>query len=134
MRQSVFRAAIDDGAGSVDAGYLALFWTMAATVSAIPVLLIVAGLAVHHGPDKAAEIIQAAGIAIGAVCTGAGVVIGAVGAFRMGDKPRAQTAELTTTTTRTETVTPGAQEPLQVDVVGLPNAKAAPKKAPARRR
>lgn len=133
MKQSVFRAAIDDGAGSVDAGYLALYWTMFATVGAIPFLLIVSGLAVYHSPEKAAEVIQATGIAIGAICTGAGVVIGAVGAFRMGDKPRAQTAELTTTTTRTETVTPGQQEPLQVDVVGLPNAKQATK-TPARRR
>lgn len=86
MRQSIFRSAIVGADGMVDAGYLALYWTMAATVSAIPFLLIVAGVAAHHSPEKAAEIIQSTGIAIGAICTGAGVVIGAVGAFRLGDK------------------------------------------------
>lgn len=131
MSRSVFRSAITDDRGIVDAGYLALFWTMAATVGAIPFLLVVAGLSVHHSPDKAAEIIQATGIAIGAICTGAGVVIGAVGAFRMGDKPHGPT-EVTTTTTRTKTE---PTDPLQVDVVGMPDAdKAAAKKTTKRRR
>lgn len=85
---SVFRSAITDNDGQVDAGYLALFWTMSVTVGAIPFLLIVAGVAIYHAADKAPEIIQSTGIAIGAICTGAGVVIGAVGAFRMGDKQR----------------------------------------------
>jgi len=89
MKKSVFRSAITGTDGSVDAGYLALFWTMCFTVSAIPFLLVVAGIAAYHQPDKSAEIIQSTGIAIGSVCTGAGVVIGAVGAFRMGDKPHA---------------------------------------------
>jgi hypothetical protein len=88
MSNSVFRSAITGTDGSVDPGYLALFWTMCFTVSAIPFLLIVTGLAAYHQLDKAGEIIQSAGVAIGAICTGAGVVIGAVGAFRMGDKPR----------------------------------------------
>ena len=85
--KSVFRSAVTGADGLVDAGYLALFWTMCFTVSAIPFLLIVCGFAVHHKPELSAEIVQATGIAIGAICTGAGVVIGAVGAFRMGDKP-----------------------------------------------
>lgn len=89
MKKPIFRSAVTNENGDVDAGYLALFWTMAATVGAIPFTLVVAGLAVHHSPEKAAEIIQATGVAIGAICTGAGVVIGAVGAFRMGDKDRA---------------------------------------------
>jgi hypothetical protein len=61
---------------------------MAVTVTAIPILVLLGIIAALRQPDKAAEIIQATGIAIGAVCTGAGVVIGAVGAFRMGDKQR----------------------------------------------
>lgn len=89
MSNSVFRSAITGTDGSVDPGYLALFWTMCFTVSAIPFLLIVSGVAAYHQPDKSGEIIQSTGVAIGAICTGAGVVIGAVGAFRMGDKPRA---------------------------------------------
>jgi hypothetical protein len=86
---SVFRSAITGDDGEVDSGYLALFWTMLVTVGAIPLLLIVAAIAIYHAPEKASEIIQSTGIAIGAICTGAGVVIGAVGAFRLGDKPRA---------------------------------------------
>jgi len=101
-RKSVFQSAITGSDGTVDAGYLALFWTMAATVSAIPFMLLVGGLATYHQTDKAAEIIQSTGVAIGAICTGAGVVIGAVGAFRMGDKPRPGTQ---TTTTATASVT-----------------------------
>jgi hypothetical protein len=87
---SIFRSTILGADGLVDAGYLALFWTMAATVSAIPFMLLVGGIAAYNQHDKAAEIIQATGVAIGAICTGAGVVIGAVGAFRMGDKPHQQ--------------------------------------------
>jgi len=86
VKKSVFRSAITGADGLVDAGYLALFWTMAVTVSAIPIMLLICGVATYHLPDKSAETIQATGIAIGAICTGAGVVIGAVGAFRMGDK------------------------------------------------
>lgn len=86
---SIFRSAITGDDGTVDAGYLALYWTMAVTVSAVPFLLLVATLAIYHQPELAPETIQSTGIAIGAICSGAGVVIGAVGAFRMGDKPRA---------------------------------------------
>lgn len=99
-KKSVFASAITGADGSVDAGYLALFWTMMATVTAIPFLLVICGLATFHLPEKSAEIIQSTGVAIGAICTGAGVVIGAVGAFRMGDKSRPGT-----TTTATQTVT-----------------------------
>lgn len=89
---SVFRSAITDDNGAVDAGYLALFWTMAVTVSAVPFLLVVAAVAIYNAPEIAPETIQSTGVAIGAICTGAGMVIGAVGAFRMGDKPRAAIA------------------------------------------
>lgn len=89
-KMSVFISAITGADGLVDAGYLALFWTMAVTVSAIPIVLFIGAIAAHHQPEKSAEIIQATGVAIGAICTGAGVVIGAVGAFRMGDKPHQQ--------------------------------------------
>lgn len=99
---SVFRSAIQDEDGQVDAGYLALFWTMAATVTAIPWVAAVGGIIALRDATQAGAILQNVGIAVGAICTGAGVVIGAVGAFRMGDKPR-----LGTTTTATMTKTEG---------------------------
>lgn len=116
---NVFRSAIDGGDGMVDAGYLALFWTMTVTVGVIPLVVAVGGLAAYYNPKDAAAIIQSTGIAVGAICTGAGAVIGAVGLFRAGDKPRpvvvAQPAALA----------PGLgtpAQPLKVDVVDEPKA------------
>lgn len=105
---SVFRSAITGDDNTVDPGYLALFWTMTVTVGIIPLIVIVGGIAVYHKVDDAAAILQAVGIAVGAVCTGAGVVIGAVGAFRLGDKPRAGT---TTTVAAQTTVAPETTTP-----------------------
>lgn len=85
---SVFRSAITDAEGFVDAGYLALFWVMAATVGIIPVIVVAGVYAATKDPLNAGAILQNTGIAVGSICTGCGVVIGAVGAFRAGDKPR----------------------------------------------
>lgn len=121
---SIFRSAIQGDDGQVDAGYLALYWTMAVTVGVIPLIVIIGGIAtfLHPGP---AEIIQSTGIAVGAMCTGGAAVIGAVGVFRMGDKPHAQAASTTTTRTQ-ETTTSGApgattDDPLKVAVVDMPD-------------
>ncbi len=89
---SVFRSAIEGRDGGVDPGYLALFWTMAVTVGVIPIVAFVGVYIACKNPDKAGEILQQTGVAIGAICTGAGVVIGAVGAFRVGDKPHVASA------------------------------------------
>lgn len=86
--RTVFVSAVTDDTGRVDAGYLALFWTMVTTVNAIPIVLAIGGAAIFLRNAPAGETIQSMGISIGAICTGAGVVIGAVGAFRVGDKPR----------------------------------------------
>lgn len=144
---SVFRSAIDDGEGMVDAGYLALFWTMAVTVTIIPPIGVVgvatALVALWKDSEQVGPILQATGIAIGAICTGAGVVIGAVGAFRMGDKPRAGTSSSVTTirTDKPVGAVPDAlvgaglgtpAKPLNVDVVDKPKppkAKAKVKRA-----
>lgn len=84
---SVFRSAIQGDDGEVDPGYLAMYVVMAVVAGAIPVMCIgtIAEMifsAEHHfhGQDL--------GIGIGSVCTGLGVAVGAVGAFRLGDKPR----------------------------------------------
>ena len=106
---SVFRSAITDSAdGSVDAGYLALYWVMCVTVSTIPVLCVLAAIAMWLDPEHKFPV-QDLGIGIGAVCTGFGVAVGAVGAFRMGDKPR-QAAVGTTTTMRRETIVTAGDE------------------------
>jgi hypothetical protein len=101
---SIFRSAVTGDDGEIDAGYLSLFWVMAAVLGAIPVLLIVALIGVGH--DNVAAVLQATGIAIGAACTGLGVSVGAVGAFRAGDKPRAGVATTTTTTTASAPAVP----------------------------
>ncbi len=85
--RTVFRQAIDDGNGSINVGYLALYWAMVVwSVVAVGVLAL-GGLALLHAPDAAdrAAIIQAIGVAEGANATGFGVVVGAVGFYLMGD-------------------------------------------------
>lgn len=88
--REIFISAITDEEGRVDAGYLALFWTMFTCLNAIGVILAMGGWAIFKLSDakEAGAILLQVGGAIGACCTGAGVVIGSVGAFRMGDKPR----------------------------------------------
>jgi len=54
----------------------------------------------HHFP------VQELGIGIGSVCVGAGGLIAAVGAFRMGDKPHAGTTTVMQTSQSTTEVKP----------------------------
>lgn len=105
MRTSVFRSAITGSDGEVDAGYLALFWTMVAVLGAIPMMIGVETLALFIGAERRFHV-QDLGIGIGSVCTGAGVVIGAVGAFRAGDKPRANTVITSDAHTETKVTNP----------------------------
>lgn len=103
---------------------------MCVTVGVIPFVVIVGGIAVFRYPG-AADIIQSTGVAIGAVCTGAGFVIGAVGAFRLGDTKHAPPLQTTTTTTTATTGTaPGATtaDPLHVAVDDMPTKKAVKKR------
>jgi len=103
---SVFRSAITGPDGEVDAGYLALVWIMVVVITAIPFMCIFSGIAMWLHADHVFEV-QALGIGIGSVCGGFGVAVGAVGAFRLGDKPHvgsvtttSASASDTTTTTR----------------------------------
>lgn len=116
MTQSVFRSAITGDDGSIDAGYLSLYWIMTVVITAIPFMCVFAMVAMWIDPEHKFDV-QGLGIGIGSVCTGFGVAVGAVGAFRAGDKPR---AHVTTTATTTETVT---QAPLPVAVVPKPKRK-----------
>lgn len=87
MRQlSLFQSAVRGADGEVDAGYLAVAVTMATTVGIAPFLVVLGALAIAETPDQAGAIIQNIGVSIGAMCTGCGFVIGAVGAFRAGDR------------------------------------------------
>jgi hypothetical protein len=104
---SIFRSAVTGDDGEIDAGYLSLFWVMAAVLGSIPLMILIGLIGVGH--DNVAAVLQAMGIAIGAACTGLGVSVGAVGAFRAGDKPRAGVATTTTTTTATA---PAAASPM----------------------
>ena len=85
-KKSVFRSAITDKDGDVDAGYLALYWIMAVVITAIPLMCAGTAIQMWLSPTHTFTV-QELGIGIGSVCTGFGVAVGAVGAFRMGDKP-----------------------------------------------
>jgi hypothetical protein len=84
-KRSVFRSAITGSDGEVDAGYLAMFWLMAVVIGIIPIIV---GVALWKGSN-----VQDLGVAVGSICGGFGVAVGAVGAFRMGDKPHPSTHE-----------------------------------------
>ncbi len=87
MSQSIFRSAITDGNGDVDAGYLAMFALMALVVGAIPIMVIGAFLAMWFDPTHEFNV-KDLGIGIGAVCGGFATAAGGIGMFRAGDKPR----------------------------------------------
>lgn len=87
MTESIFRSAITGDDGTVDPGYLAIYGVMFAVLGVIPFMCLIAAIAMFLDPAHTADL-QGLGIGIGSLCTGAGVVIGAVGAFRMGDKGR----------------------------------------------
>ena len=85
---STFRSAVTDADGAVDSGYLAMFVLMLVVVGVVPVMCI--GTFVSMYFDTAHKFdVQSLGIGVGAVCGGFATTVGAVGMFRMGDKPRA---------------------------------------------
>lgn len=75
---NVFRSAITGTDGEVDAGYLALFWTMCVVLTAIPFMC---AMTIWYGFDP-----KELGTGIGFVAGGFATVAGAIGMFRMGDK------------------------------------------------
>jgi hypothetical protein len=83
---SIFTSAVTGRDGLVDAGYLALFWTMVVTVSMVPVVAVFAMWMAHLHADKASEILSGLAMVIGALGAQGAAVIGAVGLFRAGDK------------------------------------------------
>jgi hypothetical protein len=100
--RSTFRSAVTGDDGEVDAGYLALYWTMAVVMGAIPIMCIGAVVAMFITTAHEFKV-QDLGVGIGSVCAGLGVAIGAVGAFRAGDKPRLGTIVTTEAATRKQT-------------------------------
>jgi hypothetical protein len=97
----IFHNAITEADGvSVNVGYLSLFWVMIGVLGAIPLLILIA-IAQLWLSDSHAVNVQELGVAIGAVCTGFGVALGALGLFLMGDRkpmPPATTVSMTQTT------------------------------------
>lgn len=117
---TIFRSAVTGADGTIDSGYLSLFGLMAVVITAIPFMCIFAAIAMVLDPAHRFDV-QALGIGIGSVCTGFGVSVGAVGAFRMGDKERPGT--VTTTQNRTTVETSGESrgtpaKPLHVAIEG----------------
>lgn len=84
----IFESAIDDGAGQVDAGYLAIAVALVIILGAIPAMCAGSIVSMVLAPDHRFPV-QELGIGIGSVCGGFAGVCGAVGLFRAGDKDRA---------------------------------------------
>lgn len=82
---NVFRSAISNDQGEVDAGYLAMAVLMVIVTGAIPAMCIGTFVAMWFDPAHKFAV-QDLGIGIGAVCGGFATAIGAVGVFRMGDR------------------------------------------------
>lgn len=83
LRQ-IFVSAITESDGkTVNAGYLALAVVTLIVLGAVPCILALAAWLVYLG--KAISL-QDVGVSIGAVCTGFGVVLAALGAYLKGDK------------------------------------------------
>lgn len=120
MAQSIFRSAVTGEDGAVDAGYLSLYCIMAVVITAIPFMCIFTAVAMWLDPEHKFDV-QALGIGIGSVCTGFGVAVGAVGAFRLGDKDRPAAIGSTTTKTVEKTVETGASQasPMPVEVTNV---------------
>lgn len=82
----LFRNAITEADGvSVNVGYLALFWLLIVVLGAIPLMIVLAFLQLIYSDDHRVDV-QQLGVAIGAVCTGFGAALGALGLFLMGDR------------------------------------------------
>lgn len=99
-KPSVFRQAIDDGHGSANVGYLALYWAMVVWSAVSIGIVLIGGFAVVRAPDAAdrAAIIQAIGVAEGAAAMGFATVAGAIGFFLWGDSRTPQHAPAPQTT------------------------------------
>lgn len=92
--KSVFRSAVEGPDGEVDAGYLALYWSMAVTVTLAPIVVAIGfWMAFVKPPEQAEKILSSMAMIIGALGVQCAGVIAAVGAFRMGDKPRTPQSE-----------------------------------------
>jgi hypothetical protein len=105
---SVFRSAITDSDGSVDAGYLSLFWTMVVILNAIPCVLAMVAVKLWIDPAHPLDL-SGIGLAIGGICTGFGAVCGAIGLFRAGDKPRPNTVTTATSSMETAVTQPDTE-------------------------
>lgn len=131
MRQPIFRSAITDENGDVDVGYLSLMWGLVGWGVALSVVLCIGVRSAWTQPESSADVVKAIGDSIIGISAGFAAMLGAVGLFRAGDKQREPVAsKVTTTETKTETVTPApvAAEPIEIAVVKMPAAKPARRK------
>lgn len=98
MNKPIFRSAITDENGDVDVGYLALMWGLIGWSSSVVVVLGIGIFAVWRDHMQTAGVLSAMGTAQISISTGFAAMLGAVGLFRFGDKPRAAAPGSTTTT------------------------------------
>lgn len=120
MTRGIFRSAVTGSDGEIDSGYLAMFWGMVIVLNAIPFMCVFAAIGMWLDPVHKFDV-QGLGIGIGSVCGGFGVFLGAVGAFRMGDRERMPV----TTTTTSKTVTEEKPAPPVAPVVSAESLIAA---------
>jgi hypothetical protein len=87
----IFESAIDDGHGQVDAGYLAIAVSLIVALSTTTLMTFTAAAVALVSADHHLDLV-ALGAGIKDVWSGFGLIVAAVGAFRWGDKDRAQKA------------------------------------------
>lgn len=101
MARSVFRSAIDDGKGAVDAGYLGLYCVMVFTMGAVVFMAI--GLTVQQWFDATHKFdALMLGQGIGLAAGGFSAAAAAVGAFKRLDRDSAPVAGSSSRTTIVE--------------------------------
>lgn len=108
-KTSVFRQAIDDGHGSVNVGYLTLFWTLVVWAIVSLGILEIGAFAVAAASDaNKAAVLTAIGVAEVSAAGGFATVVGTMGFYLWGDSrtPHPPGPTSMSTVTATTTVTP----------------------------
>lgn len=102
--REIEQSALRGADGTIHVGYLVLFKSGRAVIIACFTLLIMGGIGIALEPKSTAAVIQATGVAIGAVLGAYGVLLGLMGAFMWGDSKQGPTVAVAVAATA-----PGAQ-------------------------
>jgi hypothetical protein len=97
---NVFRSAVTGSDGSINVGYLSLFWIMIIVLNVIPWMCVFTAIDAF-GYDRPFDV-RSLGYGVGAVCAGFSTALGALGIFLWGDSRTTPVSTVTTTSTRVQ--------------------------------